>query len=139
MTYQMPYVGCMIGTAFQKLTGQLDIALNEVGLDLTTPEYMVLRALYTRDGLQQCEIGDMVGKDKGAVSRTVKNLSAKNLVRTETLSHKCCRVWLTETAHKIKPTIMEVATARHKAFERLATPEDVEAFVRVLQAIINDK
>ncbi len=134
----MPYVGCLVGTAFQKMTNQLDEALKAANINLSTPEYMILRALYSRDGLQQCEIGDMVGKDKAAVSRTVRSLAAKDFVRTETLSRKCCRVWLTEDGRSIETAVMRVAAARHSALQRLAPEEDIETFIRVLQTIITE-
>ena len=136
-TYDMPYVGCLMGSAFQRLTVQLEAALKREGLGITAAEYMILRALYSRDGLQQCEIVDMVGKDKSSICRSVSALVKKNLVRTETISYKCIRVWLTDKARKIRPQVMLIATERHQALLNLATPNDIEAFVRVLKAIVD--
>lgn len=138
MTYDTPYVGCMIGTAFQRLTAQLDEALKTRGLDVSAAEYMILRALYSRNGLQQCELVNIVGKDKASVSRSVSSLVKKGYVLSESVSHKCCRAWLTERGIAIEPLIMQVADERHKALSELATREDLDAFIRVLKAVIND-
>ena len=88
-----PAIGCLIGTAYQILLSRLASTLKEAGLDITTSEYLVLRAIYSNDGLQQCEIAEMVGKDKAAICRCVAGLAKKGLVRTESVSHKCLRVY----------------------------------------------
>ena len=135
-TYDMPYVGCLMGSAFQRLTVQLEAALKREGLGITSAEYMILRALYSRDGLQQCEIVDMVGKDKSSICRSVSALAKKNLVITEPVSYKCIRVWLTDKARDIQPKVMKIAEERHEALLKLAPQKDIEAFVRVLNAIL---
>ena len=127
-----------MGTAFQRLTSQLEKALKESGLDITASEYMIMRALYSSDGLQQCEIADMVGKDKGSISRSVSGLVRKGLVRTEQVSYKCCKVWITEAAVAIRGEVMEIAARRHKALLCLASEKDIETFVRVLNKIVNN-
>ena len=136
-TYDMPCVGCLIGSAFQRLTVQLEAALKREGLGISAAEYMILRALYSRDGLQQCEIVDMVGKDKSSICRSVSALTKKDLVRTEPVSYKCIRVWLTDKAREIQARVMQIADERHQALVNLATPKDIDAFVRVLKAIMN--
>lgn len=135
--YEMPYVGCLMGSAFQRLTTQLETALRDEGIGITSAEYMILRALYSHDGLQQCEIVDMVGKDKSSICRSVAALAKKGLVITEPLSYKCIRVWLSEKARDIQPKIMRIAKERHKVLTDLASHNDIEAFVRVLKAIVS--
>ena len=136
-TYDMPCVGCLMGSAFQRLTVQLEVAVKREGLQITSAEYMILRALYSRDGLQQCEIVEMVGKDKSSICRLVSALAKKNLVITEPISYKCIRVWLTDKARAIQHQVMQIAEERHKALLKLAPQKDIEAFVRVLKAIMN--
>lgn len=136
-TYDMPYVGCLMGSAFQRLTIQLETVLKRDGLNITAAEYMILRALYSHDGLQQCEIVEMVGKDKSSICRSVAALAKKGYVNTESVSYKCIRVWLTDKARKAEPLIMQIAAKRHKALKDLASSKDIEAFVRVLKAIVN--
>lgn len=135
--YDMPYVGCLIGSAFQRLTVQLEAALKRKGLGITAAEYMILRALYSRDGLQQCEIVEMIGKDKSSICRSVASLSKKGFVDTESVSFKCIRVWLTDKAKETEPLIMRIAAERHQALVELAPSKDIESFVRVLKAIVD--
>ena len=131
-----PAIGCLIGTAYQILLSRLASALKEAGLDITTSEYLVLRAIYSKDGLQQCEIADMVGKDKAAICRCVAGLAKKGLVRTESVSHKCLRVYSTEEGRRIEPDIMRVAALRHKELAEMISHKELEVFTKVLEKIV---
>lgn len=133
--YMMPHMGCLLGVAYQKLVSKLEDAIRKARLDVTAPEYLILRSLYTHDGLQQCEIGEMVGKDKGAVSRSVAGMVRKGLVTTETVSYRCQRVWLSQKGLEIRPKIMDIASERHESLRRLATGDELKTFEKVLRAI----
>ncbi len=135
----MPNVGCMLGTAYQTLVSQLAEELAKSKLGITVPEYLILRALYTQDGMQQCEIASMVGKDKGAVSRCVASMIKKGLVTTECVSYKCLRVYLSSQGKAIEPTVMAIAKSRHETLSSLLTPEERAIFATVLKKIIQEK
>lgn len=137
--YDSPNAGCMLGTAYQVLVGELEDALNEAGINVTAPEYLILRSLYSRTGMQICELAEITGKDKGAVSRCVKGLVAKGLVTTEQISHKCLKVFVSEKGRGIEPTIMEVAKKQHKALASLLTPAEMKIFFSSLKKIIEHK
>lgn len=137
--YQAPALGCMIGSVNQILLGELEKTLKEAKLPLTTAEYLVLRALYSREGIQQCEIAKMIGRDKAGVCRCVVGLVKKGLVRTETISYKCLKVYLTDEARAIQPKVLEVAEVRQKALVDLVSQEELEVFNKVLEAIIKTK
>lgn len=133
----MPNVGCLIGTVYQRELAKLAGDLADAGLDLTTTEYLVLRALYNSDGLQQCEIADLISKDKAAVCRCISAMVRKGLVTTESLSHKCLKVYLSPTGRELKPTVMSVADKRQNTFAAVASPEEIETFVSVLNKMIH--
>lgn len=139
MNIDSPALGCKLGRAYQIMLGQLAGALKEAGLDISTSEYLVLRAVYSSEGLQQCEIADLVGKDKAAVCRCVAGLTNKGLLTTEPVSHKCLRVYLTERSREMEPGIMKVAGMRHQALADLTTPEELEIFIRIIDKIITSK
>lgn len=88
------------------------------------------------EGLQQCEIADMVGKDKASICRCVAALVRKGLFRTESVSHKCLRVYSTEEARRIEPDIMRVAATRHEELANLITPDELRVFTNVLEKIV---
>lgn len=136
---ESPALGCKVGRAYQIMLSQLSKALKEAGLNITTSEYLVIRAVYSTPGAQQCEIADMVGKDKAAVCRCVASLENKGLLITESVSYKCLRVYPSGKALQIEPSIMEVASKRHKALMDFVTPEELDVFIRILDNIINSK
>lgn len=139
LLYDMPNMGCLVGTAYQMLLSQLNEALLEAAIPVTTAEYMILRALYTKEGLQQCDLAEMVGKDQSAVCRTVSTMEKKDLVRTEIISHKCRRVYLSEAGKDLEPEILRVAQERQEAISYLFTDEELAAFEKTLRKIINNK
>lgn len=135
-SYNMPNMGCMLGTAYQLLAGELTAALDAAGLAITAPEYLILRILYNCNGLQICDIAAMLGKDKGAVSRTVKCLERKALVRTVTISHKCRKVFVTENGRDIEPRIIAIAQQKHAALAELLSADEMDALASILKRII---
>lgn len=131
-----PALGCKVGRAYQMMLSQLAQALKDAGLDLTTSEYLVMRAVFSSPGAQQCEIADMVGKDNAAVCRCVAGLGKKGMVDTETVSYKCLRVYPSARAKELQPRILEVAEKRHNALLDITTPAELDIFNRVLDRII---
>lgn len=132
---RLPALGCAISVIHQRLISQLGDALTEAGLDITAAEYLVIRALYASDGIQQCEIAGMVGKDKAAVSRTVASLRQKGYVKTTPISHKCRTVHLTHSGVDIKNQIADIARRRHQAFAEMLTPNEFKTFSRLIDKI----
>ncbi len=131
----MPNLGCLLGNAYFTLVNHLAEELSQSKLDITVPEYLILRILYTRDGMQQCDIASAICKDKATVSRSVSSLVNKGFVKTETLSHKCCQVYLTSTALNIKADIMYIAEKRHKALTEMFSDEELNTFINILNRI----
>lgn len=138
-TYGIPNIGCLIGTAYQTLTVSLAASLSQIGLDITSSEYLLLRCLYDNDGMRLCDIGEKLGKDKGAISRCVSSLVNKGYITTETISHKRVLACLTERGRKIKSEIMTVAQERHKALSDLLTKDEMEILDKVLKKIIDNR
>ncbi len=133
--YGRPNLGCLLGSVYQGLLAELAQALKACGLEIATAEYLVLRAVYDREGAQQCEIAGLLGKDNAAVCRCIKGMVAKGLLRTEPVSHKCLKVYLTDEAKRLRPTVMKVARMRHEALKELLTPEEMTMFVTILNRI----
>lgn len=136
-TYGMPNIGCLLGAVFQRQCSSLAAMLADAGIDVTVPEYLILRALYCRDGMQQCEIGEMIGKDKAAICRTVKALEGKQLVATTPVSHKCLIVSLAPKGIEIRDVIMEIAHNCDNKIKELIGSEKLEIFRNVLLTLNN--
>lgn len=134
-----PALGCKVGVAYHTLLSTLSQTLDDAGLGISVNEYLILRAVYTKEGLQQCEIADMTGKDKTAVCRYVATMEKNGLVTTRCVSHKCREVYLTDKSRDIKTSVMAVAAKRHKALETLIGTEKLMIFNDILDTIIKSK
>lgn len=100
---------------------------------MSPAEYMLLRAVATRPGMQQCEISEMIGKDKASICRGVANMVKKGYFKTESLSHKCLRVYLSEKGQSIMNDVMSVARDRHRELEKILDKNEL----RILTEILN--
>ena len=136
---ESPALVCKVGRAYQILLGQLADALRKSGLDITTTEYLVLRAVYSDEGLQQCEIADMVGKDKAAVCRCVSALIKKGLLSAVSVSHKCLKIYRTDKSREREQQILSVAKAKHQWLVERISPDELTIFSQILDKIINSK
>ena len=134
--YDMPNVGCMLGMAYQAEVGRLSAALSADGLDITAAEYVIMRLLYARGRLQQCDIARLIGKDKGAVSRCVKALVAKGYVTATAVSYKCCEVSMTDKGMALKPRIFAIAERQHDLLAQRLTPEQMKNLKEILNTLI---
>lgn len=134
----MPNMGCMVGTAYQAMVAGMAKRLRAAGMKLTVPEYMVLRALYSEEGIQQCELAAILGKDQSAICRGVIMMEKKGLLRTEQISHKCRKVFLTSESEALRPKIMAVAEEAHTDLLSILGPEESEALLSALTKIIRN-
>ena len=134
--YSKPNVGCLLEKAHQLMTYDLTRALAEAGIEITVPEYLILRALYADDGLQQCEIADRLSKDRASVCRTIRSLERKGLVTTETVSYKCLRVSLSDDSRRLERDIMSVADRCHRHLLQAISPEGMTGLKHLLTTIV---
>lgn len=130
-------IGCRVSQAYRKMLNQLEVSLSHAGLDITSNEYLVLRAIYHKEGLQSCEIAELTGKDKATVSRCVAILEKKGYIRTESISHKCLRVYSSERGKELQPLILKVAEERYNALLHIITPDELATFSCILDKILS--
>lgn len=136
ITYEFPNTGCLLGSAYQAQMAALADALKSASLDITPAEYIILRALYSGGTMQQCEIVRLLGKDKGAVCRTVANMAKKGIVVADAVSYKCVNVSLSDAGNQLRDKIDAIARDRHAALENIIGKEDLETLQRILKTIV---
>lgn len=139
ISYQTPAIGCLVGTAYQVLQNDLATALRQKGINISAAEYLVMRAVYSEEGLQPCDVARVVGKDQASVCRSVASLVKKGLLKTESVSHKCLRLFLTEEGRGLREGIMEVAKQRHEALVGMIGQSNLKNFEEVLGKIIRSR
>jgi len=72
--------------------------------DLTLAQWVILSALWRRDGLLISEIAEYSGNNAPAASRIIDRMAERGLVRRHTVSHdkRVVRVHVTETGLNLK-------------------------------------
>lgn len=112
-------------------------AAEEVGLDLTPEEFLVMEMLSVRDGLNQSELTLVAVRDRTTVTRLVDGLVRKGLVRREHGSEDR-RVVRTHTSAKGRRVHQQatqmVMRLRKQAYEGLSMA-DVEHAMNVLHQV----
>lgn len=136
-TYVIPNVGCLLGIAYQTEIGRLNNALAEAEIDITAAEYLILRALYSNGAMQQCEIAQMLRKDKASISRSIQSLVRKGLVDADAVSYKCCMASLTDKGEALRPRLLSIAERLHNELSRKITPQQMKVLHEILETIIN--
>ncbi len=135
--YNMPNLGCLLGIAYQAELGRLSKALEEAGIGITAPEYLIMRLLKGQQSVQQCEIARILGKDKASISRNISSLVKKGLVRVETVSYKCSMVALTREGKTLEPRILKIASDLQQRLDSRLTPPQMDSLREILKAIID--
>lgn len=136
MTYDIPNIGCLLGMAYQSEAARLSRALTYAGIDITAAEYLILRVLFSKGRLQQCEISQTLGKDKASVNRSVLSLTRKGFVATTSVSYKCCIVALTDGGEALRPRLLDIARQLQQDLSHRITNEQMSRLREILVKII---
>lgn len=136
MTYEIPNIGCLLGMAYQSEAARLSRALTGAGIDITPAEYLIMRVLFSRGALQQCEISQTLGKDKASVNRSIQSLARKGFVTTTSVSFKCCMVGLTVAGEALRSRLLEIARRLHQELSSRITDEQMACLREILETII---
>lgn len=135
--YCIPNLGCLLGLAYQTEISRLNAALTAAATGITPAEYLILRILYTRGAIQQCDISRILGKDKASVSRSIHSLEKKGLVNSDAVSYKCCMVSLTGAGESLEPDIMDIAQKCHHDIAARLTTGQMDTLREILVRIID--
>ena len=95
-------------SASRAVTARYRPLLDELGL--TYPQYLVLLALFERDGLSVKELGEELRLDSGTLSPLLKRMEAAGLLRRARSAEdeRSVRVELTEAGAALRERVAEV-------------------------------
>ena len=86
----------------------------EAGIQLTRPQYVLLKVLSDEDGRCQNDLAFLTERDKTSMARLVTSLEKKGFVsrRTDKFDHRKNRIFLTKAGHNIlgiaEPVMAEI-------------------------------
>lgn len=103
--------GFYLHRALNTLIKRLNSSFKEHGIDLQHAQYIILKTLWTKDGLSQNDLVRCLGKDPAAISRAISYLQSKGYVERRPINGSTTGVYLTEKAISMQPQIEDVANA----------------------------
>jgi DNA-binding MarR family transcriptional regulator len=105
---------------------------------VTVAEWVVLRALFVRDGVKPSELATTLGLTRGAISKLVDRLAAKELVsvRSDVHDGRAQLVTLRASGRRLVPTLAALADANDaEAFGHLE-PAQRASLLATLKSIV---
>jgi DNA-binding MarR family transcriptional regulator len=132
------YLCLALYTASRAVTGRYRELLDE--LDLTYPQYLVMRLLWQRGAAPVKDIGAALALDYGTLSPLLKRLEARGLIRRARRSddERSVKISLTDAGDAMRPRAQRVPTELSRAIglDEHAT-EQLRATLRQLTNAVN--
>ena len=105
---QIDTLGYFVNRVFSSMVKSLNNKLTEEGLDIQHPQFAILMVMSRKDGIDQSELTEYVGRDKASVSRTIKSLEEKGLVIVKPNGGKKKKIFLSEKGKDLIPKLYEI-------------------------------
>lgn len=100
-------LGFLLNRASFSLAKMLRAELKRNNLELPHSQFIVLRCLYYKDGLNQQEIATLLCKDAAAIKRTVDNLEGRGLVSRVHVSQRENSIRITDQGKELMPLALK--------------------------------
>jgi MarR family transcriptional regulator, lower aerobic nicotinate degradation pathway regulator len=105
---------------------------------VTVAEWVVMRALFDNDGINPSDLADRIGLTRGAVSKLVDRLAAKDMVRcrVEKTDRRYQIVSLAPPGRSLVPAIAKLADQNDREFFGHLTKQRQTELTALLQDIV---
>ncbi|MDU4934508.1 MAG: MarR family transcriptional regulator [Peptostreptococcaceae bacterium] len=105
--------------------------------DIKSGQLMFLLDLYMQDGKSQEEISKKLEIDKGATTRTLKNLEEQGLITRVKDNHdkRTNRIYLTEKSKDVKEDVFNLIDQLRNEVSKSLTDEEEEILIDLLEKI----
>lgn len=105
---------------------------------VTIAEWVVLRALFDHDGIKPSELSEKLGLTRGAISKLVDRLAAKQLVvvRSNTVDRRAQAVALSSSGRRLVPKLAALADENDAETFGHLTAEQRATLLTTLQSIV---
>ena len=105
---------------------------------VTVAEWVVLRALFDEDGIKPSELSERVGLTRGAISKLVDRLAAKDLVvvRGDALDGRAQVVTLGASGRRLVPKLAALADENDAETFGHLSPKERAALLSTLKGVV---
>ena len=106
--------------------------------DVTVPQWVLLRTLYSHDNITLNQLAQRVGLDKSSVSRMVERLVQRELInRAEGNDRRSLGLSLTPTANKLVPRLAKHADLNDESFFKTLTQKQRKDFMGTIKQLLD--
>lgn len=112
----------------------------EKGCDVTVDQWVILCALWEKDGCSQADLTDKTYKDRPTVTRMLDLLERKDLVyrRRSPSDRRICEVYLTPEGKAFQKKLVPVVLDLHRAILKGLTAKEVEQLYAMLNKVFEN-
>jgi DNA-binding MarR family transcriptional regulator len=105
---------------------------------VTVAEWVVLHEMYGRDDMAPSKVADLTGMTRGAASKLIDRLAAKNLIHREerTDDRRYQDIRLTAAGVKIVPSLAALADRNDHEFFAALTAVERQALLAILKKLV---
>lgn len=133
-------LGNLTHKASKALGKQLVKNFQQAGFEITTDQWLVLMALWMKDGQNQQDLAEFCEKDKTSITRIIDGLQNKEFVtrKTSTKDRRVNFIYLTEKALESKDLLYDQAEKTLLESCKGISEDDVRTCMEVLNSISNN-
>jgi DNA-binding MarR family transcriptional regulator len=106
--------------------------------DVTVAEWVVLREMYGREDMSPSKVADLTGMTRGAASKLIDRLVAKNMILREERSddRRYQDICLTAAGAKIVPSLAALAERNELEFFAALTAPERQTLLAILRKLV---
>jgi DNA-binding MarR family transcriptional regulator len=106
--------------------------------DVSVPQWVLLRTLYSHDSITLNRLAQMIGLDKSSVSRMVERLVQRKLVnRDKGNDRRSLGLNLTPAAKKLIPKLAKHADLNDKSFFKTLSQKQHKEFLETIKQLLD--
>jgi len=97
--------------------------------DLSSEQYGVLKLVFETEKLTPTQIAELLKRDKATITRIIKSLEKKELIKKENINNRSFNILLTKKGIKTLKEVEKIAINYHKKiFEEVGEKEILQMF-----------
>ena len=137
---QGKYFGTYIDRNYRIIRLNFLQAFRQAGVDITTEQWVLMDALYQKNGLSQTELAEISFKDAPTISRIIDLLCKKKFTERQRFENdrRRYKIFLTaEGKAAYEQALPNVLALRSKGWDHL-TEEDYQHFLRIMDQVFQN-
>jgi len=103
--------------------------------DLSSEQYGVLKLVDDFKKLTPTQIAELLNRDKATITRIIKSLDNKKLIKKENINNRSFYIKLTKNGKKMLQEADEIAIKYHKMIIKKVGEKEIKHMIQILKKI----